>query len=45
MIRKALPSDCVNLAALPLQVWLHTYTVQGIRSSLSPEKRVKALFW
>lgn len=35
MIRKALPSDCLNLAALSLQVWLHTYAPQGIRSSLS----------
>lgn len=35
MIRKALASDCLNLAALSIQVWLHTYAVNGVRSQLS----------
>ncbi|MGP5019381.1 GNAT family N-acetyltransferase [Vreelandella alkaliphila] len=35
MIRKALQSDCLNLAALSLQVWLHTYATKGIRSQKS----------
>ncbi|UXI03119.1 GNAT family N-acetyltransferase [Photobacterium sp. TY1-4] len=35
MIRKAEQRDCVNLAALSLQVWLDTYTVQGLRTQLS----------
>ena len=35
MIRKALQSDCLDLAALSLQVWLHTYATKGIRSQIS----------
>ncbi|QUM89377.1 GNAT family N-acetyltransferase [Moritella sp. 36] len=35
MIRKATQSDCINLAVLSLQVWLHTYATQGIRTKLS----------
>ncbi|WP_102794560.1 GNAT family N-acetyltransferase [Bowmanella denitrificans] len=35
MIRKALKSDCLGLAALSLQVWLHTYAKQGIRPQIS----------
>ena len=35
MIRKARPSDCLDLAALSLQVWLHTYAIQGLRAKLS----------
>ncbi|WKD30040.1 GNAT family N-acetyltransferase [Halomonas sp. KG2] len=35
MIRKALKRDCLDLAALSLQVWLHTYAVKGVRSQIS----------
>ncbi len=35
MIRKATQDDCVNLAVLSLQVWLHTYANQGIRTKIS----------
>lgn len=35
MIRKANRSDCINLAALSLEVWLRTYCVDGIRSENS----------
>jgi len=35
MIRKANISDCINLAALSLEVWLRTYCVDGIRSENS----------
>lgn len=35
MIRKAIQSDCSNLAALSLQVWLHTYATNGIRQQIS----------
>lgn len=35
MIRKANKSDCINLAALSLEVWLRTYCVDGIRSENS----------
>lgn len=35
MIRKARPSDCMNLATLSLQVWLSTYATQGIRDKIS----------
>lgn len=35
MIREANQSDCVNLAALSLEVWLRTYCVDGIRSENS----------
>ena len=31
MIRRASDSDCINLAALSLEVWLQTYSVDGIR--------------
>lgn len=32
MIRKALPKDCKNLAALSIQVWLNTYARDGINT-------------
>lgn len=35
MIRKATQDDCTNLAALSLQVWLHTYANKGIRSKIA----------
>ncbi|MEJ2765269.1 GNAT family N-acetyltransferase [Photobacterium sp. MCCC 1A19761] len=35
MIRKAEQRDCVNLAAMSLQVWLDTYAIQGLRTQLS----------
>ncbi|MEH6532839.1 MAG: N-acetyltransferase [Photobacterium frigidiphilum] len=35
MIRKAMLSDCLDLAALSLQVWLHTYATQGVRAQIS----------
>jgi len=35
MIRIACDSDCINLAALSLQVWLQTYSVDGIRKENS----------
>jgi diamine N-acetyltransferase len=35
MIRNANISDCINLAALSLEVWLRTYCVDGIRSENS----------
>lgn len=35
MIRKAKQSDCLNLAALSLQVWLHTYATKGLREQIS----------
>jgi len=35
MIRKANPTDCLNLAALSLQVWLHTYAINGLREQIS----------
>ncbi|EIZ0312237.1 GNAT family N-acetyltransferase [Vibrio parahaemolyticus] len=35
MIRKAEITDCMNLAALSLQVWLHTYATQGLCSQIS----------
>ena len=35
MIRDATPSDCINLAALSLEVWLQTYSVDGIRTENS----------
>lgn len=35
MIREAQESDAINLAALSIQVWLHTYARQGIRRELS----------
>ena len=35
MIRKATSDDCLNLAALSLQVWLDTYATQGLRNNIS----------
>ena len=35
MIREANKSDCINLAALSLEVWLQTYSVDGIRTENS----------
>lgn len=35
MIRKALKSDCLDLAVLSLQVWLHTYATKGVRFQIS----------
>ncbi|MBJ7555170.1 GNAT family N-acetyltransferase [Marinomonas spartinae] len=35
MIRRAEKSDCLNLAALSLQVWLNTYATEGIRKKIS----------
>ncbi len=35
MIREANRADCINLAALSLEVWLRTYCVDGIRSESS----------
>jgi ribosomal protein S18 acetylase RimI-like enzyme len=35
MIRPATGEDAQNLAALAIQVWLHTYATSGIRSSLA----------
>ena len=34
-IRQATAADALNLAALAIQVWLHTYATGGIRSALS----------
>lgn len=34
-IRAARPEDAQNLAALAIQVWLHTYATEGIRNALS----------
>jgi len=35
MIRAANESDCINLAALSLEVWLQTYAVDGINRNIS----------
>lgn len=35
MIRKATESDCKNLAALAIQVWLNTYAREGINQIVS----------
>lgn len=35
MIRKANESDCINLVALSLEVWLQTYSMDGIRTENS----------
>ncbi len=35
MIREAIASDCINLAALSLEVWLQTYSGDGIRTETS----------
>lgn len=34
-IRRALASDANNIAALGMQVWLHTYAKEGIREEIS----------
>ena len=34
-VRSAHPADAQNLAALAIQVWLHTYALEGIRGALS----------
>ncbi len=35
MIREAKEPDCINLAALSLEVWLQTYSIGGIRTENS----------
>jgi diamine N-acetyltransferase len=35
IIRKGLPADAEKLAALAIQVWLHTYAKEGISSTIS----------
>jgi len=35
MIKEANESDCINLAALSLEVWLTTYSIDGIRTENS----------
>jgi ribosomal protein S18 acetylase RimI-like enzyme len=35
MIREANKEDAINLAALSIQVWLHTYASDGIRTEIS----------
>ncbi len=35
MIRMAQKGDCLNLAALSVQVWLHTYAIDGISKKIS----------
>lgn len=35
MMRKAEQKDCLNLAALSMQVWLDTYATQGLRVPIS----------
>ncbi len=35
MIREAKETDCLNLAALSIQVWLHTYATDGMRTEIS----------
>jgi ribosomal protein S18 acetylase RimI-like enzyme len=35
MIRLAKKSDCQNLAALSIQVWMHTYATEGVRNEIS----------
>lgn len=35
LIRKAKLPDCKNMAALSIQVWLHTYALDGIKQELS----------
>ncbi len=35
MIRKANKEDCLNLTALSIQVWLHSYARSGIRNKIS----------
>ena len=35
MIREAITVDCINLVALSLEVWLQTYSIDGIRTENS----------
>ncbi len=35
MIREANKTDSINLAALSIQVWLHTYALEGVRKEIS----------
>lgn len=35
MIREANQKDAINLAALSIQVWLHSYATKGIRKEIS----------
>jgi diamine N-acetyltransferase len=35
MLRPARPGDARNLAALSIQVWLHTYATEGLREALA----------
>ncbi|WP_320041549.1 GNAT family N-acetyltransferase [uncultured Desulfobacter sp.] len=42
MIREARESDCINIAALSLEVWLTTYSIDGIRTENS--KHALSLF-
>ncbi|MBI9091338.1 MAG: GNAT family N-acetyltransferase [Desulfobacterium sp.] len=35
MIREANDGDCINLAALSMDVWLQTYAIEGIRTESS----------
>ncbi|OUS39745.1 N-acetyltransferase ['Osedax' symbiont bacterium Rs2_46_30_T18] len=35
MIRPAITADCINLAALSIQVWLNSYARDGLRNGLS----------
>jgi len=35
MIREAREADCINLAALSLEVWIQTYSIDGIRTENS----------
>lgn len=42
MIKEATESDCINLTALSLEVWLQTYSSDGIRTENS--KYVLSLF-
>jgi hypothetical protein len=39
MIRNAKKTDSINLAALSIQVWLHTYATEGIRKEISSLNR------
>lgn len=35
MIREATLEDCLDIAVLSLQVWLHTYATKGVREKIS----------
>src|SRR5689334_18998319 len=35
MIRPAVQKDAANIAALAIQVWLHTYATEGVQSAIS----------